>query len=135
MSAKVNNSLFHKVVLLLSIGAPVFQGCQSEQPAGNQPAAPAAQQTPAASPLTGFERDLQFIKNGQYTYILVVSRKDGKPLNKEDGDFLRKNASQVVDWVMSDGGKKAIGGTNFNFEEGNMELLKERFVVEDYSGR
>jgi hypothetical protein len=48
---------------------------------------------------------------------------------------LRKNATQVVDWVISDGGKKAIGGTNFNFEEGNMELLKKRFVIEDYSNR
>jgi hypothetical protein len=65
----------------------------------------------------------------------VVSRKDGKPLDKEDGDFLRKNATQVVDWVISDGGKKAIGGTNSNFEEGNMELLKKRFVIEDYSNR
>lgn len=97
----------------------------------NQPA-PA---TPAASPLTGFERDLQFVRNGRFTYVFVFSRKDGKPLDAEDGNFLRTTAPQVVDWVMSDAGKKAIGGTNFNLEEGGMEALKKRFVVEDYSSR
>jgi len=28
-----------------------------------------------------------------------------------------------------------VAGTNFNLEEGNMEVLKKRFVVEDYSGK
>jgi hypothetical protein len=113
----------------------IVPACTREQTTNVPAETPTSPPTPASSPLTGFERDLQFIRNGQYTYVLVVSRMDGKPLDKADGDFLRKNASQVVDWVMSDGGKKAIGGTNFNFEEGNMELLKKRFVVEDYSGR
>ena len=90
---------------------------------------------PASSPLTGFAKDLQFVKNGNYTYIWVFSRKDGKPLDKDDGDFLRKNAPQVVDWVRTDDGTKVIAGTNFNLEEGNLNILKKRFVTEDYSGR
>jgi hypothetical protein len=36
---------------------------------------------------------------------------------------------------MTDGGKRAIGGTNFDLEQGNMNLLKKRFVVEDYTGK
>lgn len=121
-------------VSLLTVVA-LFLSCTRDQTTNAPAGSPVSQPSPAASPLTGFERDLQFIRNGQYTFVLVVSRKDGKPLDKEDGDFLRKNATQVVDWVISDGGKKAIGGTNFNFEEGNMELLKKRFVIEDYSNR
>jgi hypothetical protein len=93
------------------------------------------QSSPKASPLTGFEKDLQFIRNGQYTYIYVFARKDQKVLDKDDGDYLRKNAPQVVDWVRTDEGKKVIAGTNFNLEEGNLTLLKKRFVVEDYSGK
>ena len=125
--------LYHHLVLVVVIAAMSF-GCSSRQT--NAPVQnPTTEPTPVGSPLTGFQRDLQFIRNGQYTYVLVISRKDGKPLDKEDGDFLRKNAPQVVDWVMSEEGKKAIGGTNFNFEQGNMDLLKKRFVVEDYSGR
>jgi hypothetical protein len=90
---------------------------------------------PATSPLVGFEKDLQFVKNGQYSYIYVFSRKDGKPLQSEDSQVLRKEAPQMVDCVTSDEGKKAICGTNFNLEEGNMGSLKKRFVVEDYSAR
>lgn len=94
-----------------------------------------AQATAKGSPLSGFERDLQFVRNGQYAYIWVFSRKDGKPLDKDDGAYLRTNAPQVVDWVMTDGGKRAIGGTNFDLEQGNMNLLKKRFVVEDSTGK
>jgi|SRR5215204_6860024 len=90
---------------------------------------------PPPSPLTGFDADLQFIKNGQFTYIYVFSRKDGKPLEPDDSAFLRTNAPQMVDWARTREGKAVIGGTNFNLEEGNMGELKKRFVVEDYTGR
>jgi hypothetical protein len=100
---------------------------------------PAPSATPTAttqsSPLTGFEKDLQYIRNGGYTYVWVFSRKDSKPLDKDDGAFLRTNAPQVVDWVTTEQGKKVIAGTNFNLEQGNLELLKKRFVAENFSGR
>ena len=81
------------------------------------------------------ESDLQYVRNGGFTYIWVVSRKDGKPLDKDDAAYLRKNAPQVVDWVTTDEGKKVIGGTNFDLEKGNADILRKRFVMEDYSGR
>jgi hypothetical protein len=96
---------------------------------------PSASQTPLPSPLTGFEKDLRYIRNGQYTYVWVFSRKDGKPIEPNDSAFLRTNAPQVVDWVVTESGKKVIAGTNFNLEEGNLEILKKRFVAEDYSGK
>jgi hypothetical protein len=96
---------------------------------------PSPTATTQPSPLTGFEKDLQYIRNGGFTYIWIFARKDGKPLDKDDAAFLRTNAPQVVDWVTTDAGKKVIGGTNFNLEEGNLELLKKRFVTENYSGR
>jgi hypothetical protein len=94
-----------------------------------------AEVTPQNSPLTGFQRDLQFVRNGQFTYIWVFSRKDGKPLDKDDAAYLRTNAPQVVDWVTTDNGKRVIAGTNFNLEEGNLNLIRKRFVVENYSGK
>lgn len=100
-----------------------------------EPSPPAASPTPQSSPLTGFEKDLKYIRNGQFSYIWVFSRKDGKPLDKDDSAFLRANAPQVVDWVVTDGGKKVIAGTNFNLEEGNLDVLRKRFVAEDYTGR
>ena len=99
------------------------------------PDAPSATPITQSSPLVGFDKDLAYIKNGGYTYVFVFSRKDKKPLDKDDSAFLRTNAPQVVDWVITDEGKKVIAGTNFNLEEGNMGELRKRFVVEDYSSK
>ncbi|HKO60659.1 MAG TPA: hypothetical protein VJV03_05825 [Pyrinomonadaceae bacterium] len=90
---------------------------------------------PPPSPKTGFEADLEWMRKGQYTYIWVFSRKDGKPIDSEDADYLRKNAPQVVDVIISEQGKKAIAGTNFDLAQGNLGLLQQRFNAEDYSAR
>ena len=118
---------------ILIVGLLVVGCHKAETPSAvvNEPSpSPKAQ----ASPLVGFARDLQYIKNGQYTYVYVFSRKDGKALEKSDSEFLRTNAPQMVDWAITEEGKKVIGGTNFNLAEGNLELLKKKYVVEDYSG-
>jgi hypothetical protein len=91
--------------------------------------------SPSPSPLTDFEEALRFVRNGQYTYIYVISRKDGKPFQPEDNTFLKTNAPQVVDWAATKDKTKVVAGTNFNLEEGNLEMLKKRFVVEDYSAK
>src|SRR6476660_3935517 len=90
---------------------------------------------PSPSPLTDFEEALRFVRNGQYTYVYVFSRKDGKPLSSEDSDFLKINAPQFVDKAATKDKTKVVAGTNFNLEQGNMALLKKRFVVEDYSAK
>jgi hypothetical protein len=122
------------LILLLSLS---FVGCGGTPPAANNTSTPepSPEPTAQASPLTGFAKDLQYIRNGGFTYIYIFSRKDGKPLDKDDSAFLRTNAPQVVDWVTTDEGKKVIAGTNFNLEEGNLGLLKKRFATEDYPGR
>lgn len=101
---------------------------------------PTAEQTtpskPAASPLVGFAKDLQFIKDGNFTYIYVLSRKDKKPFDADDKEFLNKNAPQIVDRAATEDKMKIIVGTNFNLaDEGKMDLLKKRYEIEDYSGR
>lgn len=107
---------------------------------GNTNTAPPANESPtaASSPpaaKTGFEADLDYIRKGGYTYIWVFSRPDGKPIDKADAAFLRTNAPQVVDWVTTDEGRKVIAGTNFDLAQGNLGLIKKRFVAEDYTGR
>ena len=116
----------------------LFAGCGRSAPNNTNSSTPSATSpapAPSPSPQTEFEKDLQFIRNGGYTYIYLISRKDGKPLEPSDSDFLRKNAPQIVDWARTDGGKKVIAGTNFNLEEGNLSALKKRYNVEDYSGK
>ena len=94
-----------------------------------------AQPTQQPAPRTAFERDLQFIRSGQFNHIWVFSRPDGKPLDKTDAAYLRANAPQVVDWVTTDEGKRVIAGTNFDLEQGSLPLLRKRFVVDDYTGK
>ena len=121
---------------LILILVMLLAGCAGSAPSNaNSSEAGATPAGSAPSPLKGFDADLQYIKNGQYTYIWVFSRKDGKPFEPADSIFLRANAPQVVDWVTTDEGKKVIAGTNFNLEEGNLELLKKRYVTEDYSNK
>lgn len=123
-------------VVLMALFLAACNGSSSTSNTGPVSQAPAASPTASPSPLTELEEALRYVRNGGYTYIWVVSRKDGKPLDAADGAFLRQNAPQVVDWVrVNDELKKFVGGTNFNLEEGNLEALKKRFVAEDYSAR
>lgn len=127
-----------KSPVILILVTSLLIACGNREPATNTPAASPeapAQSTPVSSPLTGFAKDLQYVKNGRYAHIWVFSRKDGKPLDKDDSTYLRTNAPQVVDWVITDEGKRVIAGTNFNLEEGNLGLLKKRFNAEDYTGK
>jgi hypothetical protein len=122
-------------LLLIGLIASGFASCQQGATNRTENAEPATTSRSPEAPKSEFEKDLQFIRNGGFKYVWVFSRKDGKPLDKDDGDYLRKSAPQVIDWATTDGGKKVIAGTNFDLELGNLELLKKRFVVEDYSGK
>src|SRR5882762_3376296 len=81
--------------------AALFAGCNrnanntatTQSPAASSPTKPANEPTPRSS----FERDLQYVRNSQFTYVWVFSRKDGRPLDKEDAAYLRTTAPQVVD--------------------------------------
>ena len=123
-----------KLILILALFVAGCGGGTAPSNANSTEAA-ATPASPSPSSLSNFEERLQYVRNGQYTYIWVFSRKDGKPLEPGDSIFLRANAPQVVDWVTTDDMKKAIAGTNFNLEEGNLELLKKRYVAEDYSNK
>jgi hypothetical protein len=124
------------IVLALVVAGVTLISCGN----GNKSAIPASappdtQSTPVPSPKTGFEADLDYVRRGQYTYVWVFSRKDGKPLDKNDAAFLRTNAPQVVDWVTTDEGRRGIAGTNFDLTRGPLQSLKKRFNAEDYTGK
>jgi hypothetical protein len=130
MSAKAARLLLILVVAVLLVSV-ACRAPESSQPGESSSGTP----FPTASPKSAFERDLQFIRNGNFTYVWVFSRADGKPIDRDDANFLRQSAPQVIDWVTTDDGKRVIGGTNFNLEEGGMPALRKRFVVEDYTGK
>ena len=125
--------LKYLVILVLAL---LFSGCNRSAPetANSQPT-PLPSPLPTSSPLSDFEEALRFIRNGQFTYIWVFTRKDGKPFDTEDGTILRTRARQVVDWAKTDDLKKYVAGSNFPFEDQDLVELKKRYVIEDYSAK
>lgn len=121
--------------LLMVLLLVFLPACHSGNETAQSNAPEAAQSVPSPSPKSAFERDLQFIRNGQFTYVWVFSRADGKPIDRDDANFLRKSAPQLIDLVITDEGKRVIGGTNFDLEQGPMPELRKRFVVEDFTGK
>lgn len=126
MKRKLSTSL----LALLLLSAIAVTACNRVNQTSSDPPPP-----PPPAPKTEFEEKLEWVRKGQYTYVWVFSRKDEKPIDKDDAAYLRENAPQVVDWVLTDDGRKAIAGTNFNLAEGNLGLLQQRFNAEDYSAR
>ena len=133
MSLKVINPIVFIIAMVVAASLSSCNRANSNSDPNNN--STASQASPAASPKTGFEADLDYVRKGQYTYVWVFSRKDGQPLDKDDGAYLRTNAPQVVDWVTSEQGRKVIAGTNFDLAQGNLALLQKRFNVEDYTGK
>lgn len=122
------------IVILVCVA--LLAGCHpaSETPAPTAAASP-SQTNAAATPATEFERDLQEVRNSNFQHVWLISRKDGKVIDKDDAAFLRTNAPQVIDWVKTDGGTKVFAGTNFDLELGGLNLIRKRFLVEDYTGK
>ena len=131
----MNHRFLSEVLVIAVVTLSTACGGGQSTSVTNTAPAPVASPSVQASPLSEFEEDLQFIRNGQFTYVWLISRKDGKPLDPGDNVFLKANAPQVVDWVITDGGKKVFAGTNFNLEEGNLDKLKTRYITEDYSNK
>ena len=124
------------IVLAAAIIVAGFSGCKQSSRSNAPETAPVPLRTASAkepTSQTSFEQGLQYVRNSHYTYVWVFSRKDGKPFDKEDSDYLHKNAPNVFDWVGTDGGKRYIAGSNFDLEPEVWKLLRKRFVVEDYS--
>jgi hypothetical protein len=128
------------VTLLIFLFASAgFIGCrkkaeQSTDEAANQTANTA--RAASATPSTPFERDLQYVRDGQFAHIYVFSRKDGAPFDPTDIIYLKVNApSETNQWVATDEKRRVIAGTNYDFTPEQLAALKLRFNVEDYTGR
>lgn len=89
---------------------------------------------PSEQPKDSFERALKGVQSGNFTYIFVLRRKDGGVFQGEDSKFIRANTPPGTNqFVLTDEDKTIIIGSNFPFSPENLEALRERFNVEDYS--
>ncbi len=87
-------------------------------------------------PQTPFERDLDYVRKGQFTYVFIFTRKEGGAFTRDDIAYLKANSpAETNQWISTDEGRRVIAGTNFEFKPEHFDALKQRFNVEDYSGR
>ena len=123
--------------LVIIVLALLFASCNRSTSETASTPSPEASPAPTvlSTPLNDFEEALRFVRNGQFTYIWVFTRKDGKPFDSGDTVILKAKASQIVDFTMTNDKKKGVAGSNFPFEDQNLVELKKRYVIEDYSAR
>ncbi len=121
--------------LIIVLLALMFSGCNrsSETSVSNPTPLPSA--LPTSTPLNDFDEALRFVKNGQFTYIWVFTRKDGKPFDPADSVILKTRARQIVDFTMTKDRKRGVAGSNFPFEDADLVELQKRYLIEDYSAR
>jgi len=87
-----------------------------------------------ANKQTAFEQDLQSMKTANFEYIFVFRRKDGGAFDSEDRKYLRANSPTATNrFISADDDKAFIAGSKYKFPPENLEILRQRFNVEDYS--
>ncbi len=128
-SKKIGNIFHSSLVSIALLFVLIFFSSGCNRPSSiNAP--------PKPTPATEFERDLEKVRVGQYRYVYVFSRPDNAPFTSDDAAYLKANSPlEVNGWYKTDEGRRVIAGSNFTFKPEQMEALKKRFTMEDYTGR
>jgi hypothetical protein len=86
------------------------------------------------SNLTSQEREIRDMKNAGFQFIYVIKRRDGGAFDAQDKQYLRDNRPVEINRSAgTDDGKAFVIGSNFDFPPENMENLRKRFTIENYS--
>lgn len=81
-----------------------------------------------------YERDLQTMKTANFDFIFAFRRRDGGIFDGEDKKYLRANTPSGTNrFVSTEDGHAFIAGSHYQFSPENLEALRSRFQVEDYS--
>lgn len=127
-------SLIVFVMLLVS----AFTACQPSQriledSKQNEPP-PAGERTPANPTGDDFEDRLKSVQLMGFQFVYSFKKKDGSVLVTEDKRFLKENSPRDTNqWVLTTDEKGVIAGTNYVFTPENLENLRKRFDVKEYS--
>lgn len=121
------------VILMLAVSLTLFgfMACRGgEKPTVNT-AAPAA--TPEKK-VDDFQDNLNSVQRAGFKFIYAFRRADGGIFNGEDKKYLKDNSPpETNQWRLTEDEKAVIAGSNYKFFPNNLEALRKRFAVEDYS--
>ena len=83
---------------------------------------------------SSLESDLQTMQTANFEFIFVFRRKDGGAFDGGDRKYLRANApAETNRFIATDDGRAFIVGSKYLFPPSNLEALRMRFNIEDYS--
>lgn len=128
-SGGANKYFFNWLIFGLVILALVNVACESPSLKKKDRVAPVAE-----NKQTAFEQDLQTMKTADFEYIFVFRRKDDGVFDSEDRKYLRANSPPATNrFISTDDDKAFIAGSKYKFPPENLETLRQRFNVEDFS--
>lgn len=94
---------------------------------------PVGESTPEI-PRDDFNERLESVKTGGFEIVYAFRRKDGEVLTSDDKKYLRENLPPDTNQKQLTSDEKAvIVGSNYIFPLENIDALKKRFKIEDYS--
>ncbi len=124
----------HLISLLIFL--LIALGCQPSQRIleDRQPTAtPIVDETPQV-PVDDFAERLKSVQTGGFDFVYAFRRKDGEVFTSEDKKYLRENLPPDTNQKQLTSDEKAvIIGSNYIFPLENLDALKKRFKIEDYS--
>ncbi|MFN2500851.1 MAG: hypothetical protein ABR530_02440 [Pyrinomonadaceae bacterium] len=130
-------SSINRIWAPLSIGTLFLCLAISTGCSGNQAVLQSGRQSPTPASienkLDSFESDLNQMKTAGFTWLYVVRRRDGAPLDTEDKNLLRAATGDANRRVLSDSGRAVIVGSNYAASLAGIDSLKTRFDVADLS--
>lgn len=96
---------------------------------------PKAVPTPIAAEdkQSAFESQVENMRIANLEFIFVFRRADGGALDADDKKYLRANLPFNNRIYLADEDKALIVGSNYKFPPENVEALRARFNIEDYS--
>ncbi len=84
--------------------------------------------------LTAFESDLETMRTAGFEYVFVFRRKDGGAFDGEDRKYLKTNSpAETNRFIATDDDKAFIAGSKYKFPPENLEVLRARFDVQNFS--
>lgn len=116
----------------------LFTACQPSQriledSKKNEPPPPSENST-VNEPRDDFEDSLKSVQTGNFQFVYAFRKKDGSVFTSEDKRYLKQNSpGDTNQWILTSDEKAAIAGSNYIFTPENLNNLKKRFEVKDYS--
>ena len=114
----------------------VALGCQPSQRIleDRQPTSTPVSEAIPEKEVDDFEACLKQVQTGDFDFVYAFRLKNGEVFSKEDKRYLKANSPPDTNqWILTGDKKAVIAGSNYLFLPENLDALKKRFKIEDYS--